>query len=521
MSVQWRMHVWQADGTARPTIDLDSSVASLDRFEVDGAGNCLEATWRAKPSAVTIKVRDVIQLQVSTDSGSTWTSVYKGVVVTAGSPRAPGLQAYRAVGLKQRFYELLLEEFVISGGDVATMVDAALTAITLPEGVTYSSSGVPTQSFELGDRYPALEPVGEFLDALAATVGRFLVPAGTGPYTYDGESYADGEIVPATKWGVDADGAFFFRRPQENSVSVSETDNQTSVAWDRTSGEEVYDRVALIYASEYEGVETYRQLGGNEEPIPHPLARTYGSGPYESTRRHPLTAPLDYMEDVAGLWTDSNVTNPGNAFDGDDTTYAEFGSGGGSASLEGISLLRDGAIARVVFEKGADAEPLDIQISWSHASGLTNWVYRYDDTDDSKRIAILPMPLPANMGATDSEDIIVRVQTDDAQGARVYSIEIFVPDETLGEQVAAGFEREPEGDVSRVTLQGQLGTVSQTMSLTPRGEAAIDVPIERIEYQLTRGRGLSTTYFVGQSHDADLLAQKVVLERLAERAASS
>jgi len=246
MSVQWKILVWEPDGTPRNDVTVADAVFSLESFSVSPAGSCQEANWMMLPSAVNVRARDIIQLQTS--AGGAWTPRFKGTVVMAGNPRSSEVQSYRAVGLKQRFYERVCTQARVPGGDVATGM-AANAYLGLPTLVGVNPGlNAPAVTFQLGDRFPALESYGELFDALAATVGQFIVPAGTS-YVYDGVTYTAGQTVPAVEWGVDATGQAFFRRPHAAAVNVSEVDTNARVEWVPTNAENVVDAPVLVYAS--------------------------------------------------------------------------------------------------------------------------------------------------------------------------------------------------------------------------------------------------------------------------------
>lgn len=527
MDITWRMKVWDAAGTAKTTIAVDGSIASLTAFDTDGSGNCLEAEFTAVPSEVDIKARDIIQLQVSENDGTDWTSVYKGFIVIAGAPRELDFRNYKAVGLKQRFYEWPLTNGRISGGDVSNMVrrtfgdvGGGVPTVPVPAGVSgYSPDDIPTQNFQLGDRYPQLEHWGEFLDALAESVGSFIVPEGS-TYTFDGITYAAGETVPATRWGVDGAGGFFFTRPQAAAVEVGEASSGVMVEWSDVVAEEVFDQVTIVYASEYERDYHWFILNGDvqDAAIAHPLAREYDSGAdYDSGIVVPLDAPLDYMEDAAALLGSGlGFNNPSNAFDGDDSTYADAQAGGDTLVAEVAD--HDACIVRLVFEKAGANHLMDLEIAWMDSGGtkLARIFYPFRDVSStSKMITILPAPRPAGLSDVDR----VRLTLDVSEAGRVYSLEAFVPDEEAAQRLGEAYLRSPQVNASTVQLVGQVGSVSQTMLLAPLDELPVSVPVERVEYALTNEDGLVTTYHLGQAYDPELLSQRAVLESMSRRVA--
>jgi hypothetical protein len=538
MDVTWQLLVWSPDGTPKETVGLTSAVGAIRSASVTGAGNCLEAEFDAVPAAINIPGRDIVQIQARVN-GSLWASLYKGVTTKAGARRAVKRRPFKLVGLKKRLYEVPITARKITGADVAVMVNQALTSVTLPAGVTYNIADVPTQGFERGDRYPALESVGDFLDALVATVGTFVVAAET-TYTFNGVTYNPGDVVPATVWGVRGDGSIFFTRPQAAPVLASESDELTTVTWADVSAEEVYDATQLIYASAYQGLQdfTFFQtsgVGATAQPAPHPIAYTSTPGEFNATRRVTLNAPLDHMTDVAvvGL-ARPEWTNPENAVDGDDATFAEstddhalslridgFWPSGSPGVIARVRYRRSGSKTLVLLQGGGEAainRNLWLRAFWHDGNGsrytfFREWLPQEGSLEIEEEIWVLPVPAEAT-GATH-----LQLSFEGASGVRIYTVEMFVVDEAVAKRLAANFTRPPQHDASTVRLQDQLGRVGATMTLTPDGENPQTQPIERIEYSLTREGGLTTTYHLGQAYDADLESQRALLEAIATTAA--
>jgi len=243
MSLTWRLVVLHADGSSH-VYQAESDVLRLDSFDVTPAGDCGEALLTVLGSSVVLPPRAIVTLETSPD-GSVWTPRYRGLVVVAASTRTLQPQTVKLVGLRQRFYELTVEAARVSGGDVAAMAHEVLDALTLPFSLSLPAS-FPDTGFQFGDRFPQLETVGAFLDALVEAVPQFVVPVG-GSYTYDGVTYGEGEVVPGVEWGVDAAGLVFFRRPASSGVSVSESDAGVGVSWGQVNAESVVNAVRLVY----------------------------------------------------------------------------------------------------------------------------------------------------------------------------------------------------------------------------------------------------------------------------------
>ena len=532
----WRMLVTTAAGGTRDAITPADAIASLDGFSVDHAGSCLEAEWAARPDSVDVRARDVITLE-TTDDEVTWTPRYRGVVMQAGNVRSPDLQSYRAVGLKQRFHELILTTPRVAGADVATMVQSVLSSLSLPEGVTYAAADVPTTGFELGDRYPQLESVGDFLDALASMVGAFIVPSGS--YAYDGVTYAVGQTVPAVSWGVRANGGVFFRRPQAAVVSVDEADTLALVEWLETSAEDAVDRVTLVYASDYNGspdANAYGVAFGNpytkrwEPKVGHPIARAFGTGSVNAALLKPLDTPLDLMTSVTLTYQGANpaLTSAASATDGSETTYAQLSDFAPNSTLATWRATGyvEGAI-EVVFAKLATDSEFAIWGTWRYADNNLHTLFKYDFTNlksTDKQWFVAPLLVPVVNDASEAQaytDIVTWVWTDGTNSDRVYSVRYYVPDVDAGEgaseRYALTLTRPVRENVSVITTY-ELRPVTQAVTLTPLAGNVTTLDVARTEYALTTSEGAVTRYHIEHEYPADLMTERVVLERLARKA---
>lgn len=566
MQHEWRLLVTSPDGDPKPTISIDDAVASLDAFDVDGMGNSLEATLTALPASVDLALRDVVTLEAR-QSGGDWIAYYRGMVTIAGNPRSAQLQQYRLVGLKQRFYEITHPLSRVPAGDVASMARASLTAATLPVGVAYDAANAPDVGFELGDRYPAFESVGETLDALARTAGAFIVPTGE-TYQYDGVTFTEGDLIPAVQWGVDAAGEVFFRRAVKVSTVVSEGASGVRVEWLEAQAEEVADRVRLVYAAgtntenltRLMRLPTPGPVGPSEDlpPVWRPLTRVFSIGQgdidevlglrgtdaldADAERVVTLDNPGDLMTRIESIDRVSNVTESfwtglENAFDGDLGTYAT----NNTSAIIGQSFSSDEpgkgpfstgeAVLQLdfrVFDQGSVIRPYYalVQVNWINvgidASAVTaQWEFGGNDNDDDRFVSILlPLLLPA---ATADEYppsrrlVIVTLPAN----TRLYRFGLLVPDSDVGgvasKRVATTLAKLPSTAASRLTRHG-LHQPTTWIRLTTRDDATIEAPIERVEYRITRDAGATTEYHVGSAFNADLEQQRIILERLARRA---
>lgn len=539
----WRLYVYQPDGAIRSLLSpATASITSFGKISVAASGDCREMEFDALPSEFSGKARDRILFQVSTDGGSIYRSLFRGVITVAGDPRADTVRTYRAVGLSKRYEETLVEDVVIPGADVRSMAIDVVSSGTIPDGVhPFILTNFPGFSFSLGDRYPGRETKADALRALAAAVGAFIVPAGE-TYTYDGVTYSAGEAVPPARWGIDADGNPFFRRPQAAPLYLDEASRRVEVVWTRVSGETVFDRVSLVYPSTYNGenveeVAFVVALGEVASPRAEeiqavPIVRSFGSGDYEAERRvepDVQTVRSLMVDGHDSTFDDGNWTNASNAFDGDDATYAE----GTAGTLPDIDAYRTSgpfeALARVKFEKEAKGDRSQIEIRWG-AGGAGRGLIRYDFADLAGGTPVeflAPMPIPAfwESGTPFGAISSLTVSYNGENRCKVYAIEILVPgvDEAGSgtgedEKYARSFYKSPASHAAEVRYQG-LGPVTQSLTLTPAdGGADLDLTIERVEFRVTVEGGMETVYFVGEAFDADLEAERALIGQIAREA---
>ena len=563
MSITWRMEVKDETFTnlrdhpsvGQNYITPNAGVASLDSFSVDNMGNCLEARFRASPQYVDIRPRDIVSLEISTDGGSTWSPVYRGYVVTAGNKRSKNLEQYKLVGLYQRFYEITNPRWNIPEGDVGTQAafvfDRLDAAGDWPAGVVNTEPTVPTFNFVNGIRYPNKESYGDTLQALADSVGRFVVPVG-GSYTFDGVTYAEGETVLGAKWGVDGAGNAFFSRPQGSNVVVSESADNVLADFVQVTGEEVFDVVELIYATENEfedwtnglyvkqtGTPTDRVFAARYG-VPIPLTRQFTFGTNGAVRKVVVPSPLSLMtSDMTATTLTGTVTNPTGAITGGTTT---LGSSGTNAVIydSAITDAGEGFIVRFTLDPTSTSSTLVVRFGSprQYTGGPLEFGsvrFSFSDYDASfgtsartYLFTVLPLAndlFPLSVVSNNEPfDAIATAVSFEGVDMDIEDVEIYVPDVddggTKSEQFASGFVRDTTEDVAAVQLFGEFGVVAPRMDFTPVGESSVVVPIERVEYRLTTRDGLVTAYELGQAYDAELLSERAVLKSLAREAVS-
>jgi len=536
MSADWRLYVYEPDGTALGFVDpTDGIVLEIPRIGVAPSGNSLEMEFTAIPTNFDGQARYLVVFQISVDGGSTYTSLFRGIITAAGDPRADTVRTYRAVGLYKRFSEVTVTEFRIEEDDVAAQALVLANGGTfLPDGMsTAVAADFPDTNFTGGDRFPGFETVADGLNALAETVGEFVVPTGE-TYTYDGVTYSAGDVVPPVRWGVLAEtGTIFFRRPQAAAVAFDEGTRRTEVKWTRVNAEETIDYVRLSYAGTRPIPEVSAGACTDYPNTQEPVTRLFGSGAYEAERLVEIDFPKDFMVSIdwEADWTVSAgaMTNLSNAFDGNDGTYA-YNNSATDAEIRILGQTAKSSVLRVRGAVGANAlspsgNAMYVTVDWNKTGFSTNKRRAWYIPPISSGVVGDPFEIWTNLDVPVCADAGVnefKVFIGLAEDSRVFSVEWLEPDVdsggTASERLAEGYMRSPAAQAAEVRYRG-FGAISQTLDLTGSdGTAYPGLPIERIEYSVTVEGGVETTYFIGEAFDADLEAEKVLIGEVAKAA---
>jgi hypothetical protein len=553
MSFSYRVVVQTPSGSAKATYDSTDKIVELNSFDVTGAGDCGEAQFTVVYDNVAIDARDIVTVETTTvpnPTTSDFVPMYAGIVVQAPNDKSDDQQTVRCVGLRQRLYEVPVTSFILLDGqnrtsftgDVAKMVWEAVAALTLPAGITFSTGDAPVTGFQLGTRYPNRESLGALLDALALTVGEFIVPTGE-TYTYDSVTFNAGATVPAVTWGVNADGELFFRRSLTTAAVVDESDTDTDVVWDAVNAEEVVNSVDVVYGTAYDlrfvdrtyvfDSTTAKAVNQEFNPEPLPLIRTFElsgvTAANRASKRVLATDPLALMTQNTDIEASAGAdwSNPTNVLDNSTSTYAEATATSGDLLIVGRDLLTlDGNTSEgIVLIRYETLNPLPFRYQYNNTFALTpvcDIIGELPPTETGV-IALVGLLIstprifeepytPTTTGAFFFEATL---------GARIYTVQFFQPDVdasgTLSRKFAEGFFVEPRLNVSTVRVPG-VQPFTNGISITPLVGSAVLGVVERVSYGITTGEGVRTTYHVDQAFSSREAAERVVLERLARRA---
>ena len=542
---EWRALVWASDGTAKTTITPEHAVLRIDSLNLTPGTyqDCGEATITAVGSLVDISPRDVIRLDAREDGTVSWFPRYRGVCTLAGSPRSMREQSFRFVGLKRRLAETLVEDAYLASGDAVAIARSVLSTHTLPFGVTYAAADFVDVGMTLGDRYPNLETIADLMDAITEANGAFVVPSGE-THSYAGVTYTAGQVVPALAWGVDTQGAWMHRNPH-STLALSEDDHGVRVEWGSINAEDTIDRVRLVYASGFDPGFTRPSplLGLTDDPkapVPIPLARAFAlpDSDYAAEVMIAVENPRDFMTNHITSWSSDYMLDAAHAFDEDPSTYAvKDPMDGGFGTLTFSTPKLDTVPACILYLDAlisTNAIPLiagtfAVRLSSNSTDAVVTvnvfgGIPPDDESARRQQYAFLLAPPAWTSSETDfSGHGGWSVTLSLSEETRVYDARLYVPDVDVGglasAKLARSFMRPSTPDVAVVERIGLHFPFENRLLLTPATGSAIELVIERVELALSPEDGAVTRYHVGSPFDGELLAQKAVLQGIAEREA--
>jgi hypothetical protein len=564
VAFEYKLEVYGPSGAFKGEIIQTNAVFSVDSYDVAPDGNCLEATFRMKPGSggFTIALRDVVFIFTRPDGFSGWVPRYSGYVTLAGNRLSDKVETFRLVGLKQRFYERVpihsssagLAGAVIAGADVASMaIDlfAASDANGNIVGVLNNAVDAPSLTFQQGDRFTQLQSIGDNLDALAASVGRFIVPTSE-TYAYDGVSFTAGQVVPPVTWGVRADGSRFFRRALQNVLVVNESDLDKDIQYPALSGEDVVNRPVLLY---YPGMDLTNITefewsiiggGGVQDLLPVFQPWTFRLNPINASDKvFQLPDPQSFLVDAQSLFTISTDTtsNGSNAYDGNSTTFASATNGEILTWQRSTVPLPEAFVGVSLDAEFGDDISIFVLATFFYIdntnTGYFQTLYKPvapTEVGAKTRLRIMfPFFLPAQVyqRVNDNDDEITTLAlaffavpgpNANTGTAKIYDFRPFMSalpsDNSVATRLAEAYARPAVTSVANVKVYGE-GELFTSVDVTPLVGSVIEAPVERVQYSITTAEGITTTYHAGQAFDGELVSERVVLEGLARRAVRS
>ena len=530
MGVTWKMRFREGNSFSSTIFEeiTNSSprgFASLDSFSLSGLGDCGEATFTAKPSDMPALVPGdtvVIEMQVNDDTS---VNVYNGMLVSVGNPNSDDLQTYKAVGFKERFYDIYpTTEVTTIEGDGKNVAEDLINVLSSYRGLPNIATSINSPAAGQNIDPIAIDgkSLGELLDEAASLAGPFVVQSGN-TFTYNGVTFEAGEIVPGCQWGVRANpttdiAEVFFERPVE-TLTLTEGASQTRTIYPEINDEEFVNKVVVRYITSLEFSDTFNLRTDSPDGERYKTTSSFLSFDFsngdERGRERIITIddPLPFLVEQASLdSTLGTVSNPNNAFDGDDSTYASINFG----SIETNDLTfneRVGAVFRLRARLiSTTEEPLLVIFYMSNA----RFVWETNVFDETFE-ALFYIPQTYEPGDPIDKTLTAEVLT--LGEARVYAMEWFAPDLSQNdafERFARSFVTEPRRSAAQHVVLPETQPDLAPLAVFNKADGTSEtLSVERINHRVTTEDGYVVEYDLGQGFEAEALSEKSVIQGIA------
>ena len=478
--MSWQLQVWDPTGATSKATYTDTSpggIAGEFRWSVRGDGTCLQMRFQAVPSSVNIGPRDIVQLTVDGQA------VFWGFITRAWPSDDSRLREYVALGGYKLYEGRYVADFRSWSLQDAAAIASDIANTFKPPAVKYDSTRFPTSGFSTSIASAFGVPTSRILDDLAKAAG--------------------------VRWGVDASGYVFFKSP---STSLSVAYSTSDIQWLPIEAEDIISSVALIG-----GIPTETQRIGGYDYTPEFIegAATHAvyyyadsqDTTYKATRAFAYQEPLLEPSTAASSISSTNLTNPSNAFDGNDATYASA-TAGGTVALSANFPAAYGAL--LLLELTSNWAP-SVQLDVTQYYDLTySTVYTYSNlkpTQTGVYPLLVYVPVPTGIYATG-----IKVTVTDsiaADSVRIRRLQAIAPKDLSA--YAQGLIRLPFQRPLEVRFNSiQTPVMTLTVTGAPNGDVSGNV--DRLEYLLSPRRKQTTIKLARGSDEATLaieaLAQK-------------
>ena len=489
-------------------------ISELDNFDRSPDGNCVEAKFTAKD--IGIRARDLVSLEA--DTGNGFTRVWTGYVAVPGAVNDDLNPApFSLVGLKQRFAEIQWKGPVLARADVGAQVRAILADPDhLPAGVSYNSTNVPNLGFINGQRFYAGESVKEVLDALA-------------------------EMVPGVTWGVNADGAVFFKKESPSDYTFTHGVNTTEIVFEPVNAEEVVTKVALeVPGVNLEGLQTgmfYEGASFASSQAVFPAFYIHAEDLnnhflYNAWRKITWPGGIPPYYVPAGQTTtfgDISFTNPNHALDNSPDTFANLKDvAPGSAVSEGFydvnyytSDLADGFQYSYISSRALKVK-LTIQTAIPpNLHQMCEYVFELPATEEDvvqNGYKLVPHDVRfndefADAGAVYSSALDIRFPSNpelELGAIKLYDFRMIRLDRNVLRDIASAYFIPPRQEAAKVVrvreeiLQPRHHVTLVKDGLTLQRKAAL------YRVSITKDGGIENTVMIEQPTDAETISQNYV-----------
>lgn len=517
MADPWAIDVYSAAGTLRRTLTPADPVADFT-WSVRGDGDCLEAEIRGVDLG--IRARDIVIIRTIGDGDSTPKPRYVGwAVETPG--RQPDIATTRLVGGSKRLREILVHQFRLAGGDVTFVARLAANDITaaappLMSVSTIGSADFPYAGFEIGVRYPGLEPISDTFDALAATAPGFTVAAGT-TYSYAGRTYVAGEEVPPMAWGVRVAasgaprGSVFFARPNPTARTLTELADALIIDWPALSSERVVDDVTVVVIEQHtervrEGFHELERV--DTDYLVEPVVRRFQrpGSPYGAQ----LRVGAEGQGLKAGTWagpaTRTGYTNSNNAWDANLSSYAS------NPASWPVGIARPASPSTVALRiRYSSVIPVSVRASRVGTGFGYTWQLPSTSGNQNDVHVITPLPDSAANVHVDIETPYENA-TAAADSIRIYDVTPLQVDEAVLARIAEANFTPPPNTAAVVTVPNRIVPYAWRWSLTLADGSTLAAKAERIEYRVAADAGITTTVYLGQALSAEESSARALMD---------
>jgi len=493
--LSWELRVWtpnKATLKATYTNTAPGGIAEGFRWSVRGDGNCEQMRFQAVPSQVDIAARDVVQLLVDGQPA------FYGYIETAWPAGDGRLREYVAVGAAELLRQRLMDTATYAQQDVAAIVRDIASRL-LPPAITYDAARVPDTGAVLELGPSVLVPLNKVIEDLARSVGGIA-------------------------WGVDSTGTFFFAPP---SGSASVGYEEQGLNWLPVQSEEIVTRVALWMAippvpstaDTWEAISAVG-VGYTERDLPNRYYIHYYEDPLHST--YGAEKAFVYRDSAVpwasrgGSVASSTVTNPNNATDGDNTTYA---AGPGDLILfPGLGTQRYAPRVTIIYESTEPGGTATLSHTCTNVGIITGEFIRIDlpDTGGQKRLIELVLPVLGPSGFCETSGTKLELIGIPNTG-KVYAVVFYEYDAVRLDDYARSLIRLPYQTPAEVEWHGYHPPVRYLIVTgAPGGDLTGEV--ETWEYEWTSRRMRSVARMGSRGADPAARAIRILADRRREEA---
>lgn len=489
-------------------------------WDIAGNGNCLQLRFdgsRFDPFSQTERLnigpRDIVKLYHVTGVGSEVDALFTGIVTTCAAPKDSSVQTYVAEGFRRLFAEKVMDERrPLIASDLRTILSIWFSEYD--DGVKEYPSLLPAPvsfiipaltGYELSDFSAPFIRLDEALDLLA-------------------------EAAPGYSWGVNANGSFFFTDEpfDPDTWDLRSSENVLAETLPIRS-ETLVTKVNLIVQSEagrafgYDiGTPDTITVSGPDDPttddydpipIVHPVEHaqhnSYGA---EVARLIPEIDP--FIGVTATAITSTGLSNPGNATDGSDSTYAH---NNGSSSR---CSIRSGTHSYFQPYYGLEA-------TYRCLSGGVKLIIRRWDNSASEYVDYFYVTTPSGSSTLHTERFVIPRSAhaptgsepdrlafevlayglDAADDFRLYDFKIMALDEDTLDNIGTSLFVLPAEQPTRLTVEGYLSPRSNVQFTGVWGDE-YTLPVSQSGYKVTTEDGEQTIFQLEQP-DEDELVQVV------------